>query len=82
MASGEQRPGGTPSARIYLLILLSTAFWGGTPVAGKLAIRDIPPMTVGVLRYGLASLVLPPSVTPIRLTQHPVRALSSAHGRR
>ncbi len=58
MASGEQRPGGTPSARIYLLILLSTAFWGGTPVAGKLAIRDIPPMTVGVLRYGLASLVL------------------------
>jgi drug/metabolite transporter (DMT)-like permease len=58
VASGEQRPGGTPSARIYLLILLSTAFWGGTPVAGKLAIRDIPPMTVGVLRYGLASLVL------------------------
>jgi drug/metabolite transporter (DMT)-like permease len=44
--------------RIYLLILLTTVIWGGTPVAGKLAIREIPPLTVGVLRYGIASLVL------------------------
>lgn len=58
MAGGERGPGGSSQARIYLLILLSTAFWGGTPVAGKLAIQDIPPMTVGVLRYGLASLLL------------------------
>jgi drug/metabolite transporter (DMT)-like permease len=47
-----------PVARVYLLILLTVAIWGGTPVAGKLAIREIPPITVGLLRYGLASLVL------------------------
>lgn len=58
MAGGERRPGATSPARIYPLILLCTAIWGGTPVAGKLAIRDLPPMTVGVLRYGLASLAL------------------------
>lgn len=58
MAGGERRPGVTSLARIYPLILLCTAFWGGTPVAGKLAIQDLPPMTVGVLRYGLASLAL------------------------
>jgi drug/metabolite transporter (DMT)-like permease len=44
--------------RIYLLVLLTTLFWGGTPVAGKLVIQDIPPLTVGVLRYGLAALLL------------------------
>lgn len=44
--------------RIYLLILLSTMFWGGTAVAGKLAIRDLPPLTIGVFRYGLAAAVL------------------------
>jgi drug/metabolite transporter (DMT)-like permease len=40
------------------LILLTTLFWGGTPVAGKLVIREIPPLTAGVLRYGLTSLLL------------------------
>ncbi len=44
--------------RIYLLVLLTTIFWGGTPVAGKLVLLDIPPLTVGVLRYGLATLLL------------------------
>ncbi len=58
MPGGERQQGGTPLAQIYLLILLTTVFWGGTPVAGKLAIREIPPITVGVLRYGLASLLL------------------------
>jgi drug/metabolite transporter (DMT)-like permease len=58
VAVGERKPDSIPLARIYLLILVTVAIWGGTPVAGKLAIRDIPPMTVGFLRYGLASLVL------------------------
>ena len=44
--------------RVYLLILLTTLFWGGTPVAGKLVIQEIPPLTTGVLRYGLAALLL------------------------
>ncbi len=58
MPGGERRPEAVPLARIYLLVLVTVAIWGGTPVAGKLAIRAIPPMTVGLLRYGLASLVL------------------------
>ena len=44
--------------RTYLLLVLTTVFWGGTAVAGKLVIRDIPPITVGVLRYGAAALIL------------------------
>lgn len=44
--------------RVYLLILLTTLFWGGTPVAGKLVIQEIPPLTAGVLRYGFAALLL------------------------
>jgi drug/metabolite transporter (DMT)-like permease len=58
VAAGERTPDRIPLTRIYLLILLTIAIWGGTPVAGKLAIREIPPMTVGLLRYGLATLVL------------------------
>lgn len=58
MAGSEGRAEPIPLARVYLLILLTITIWGGTPVAGKLAIREIPPMTVGLLRYGVASLVL------------------------
>src|SRR5574341_837949 len=47
-----------PFSETYLLILLATLFWGGTPVAGKLIIRDIPALTAGALRYGLTSLLL------------------------
>lgn len=45
-------------ARTYLLLVLTMVFWGGTAVAGKLVIRDIPPITVGVLRYGTTALIL------------------------
>src|SRR5574341_1609109 len=44
--------------RTYLLVLLTTVFWGGTAVAGKLALQGIPPLTVGVFRYGVAGLIL------------------------
>ena len=44
--------------RTYLLILLTTFFWGGTAVAGKLVIQDVPPLTAGVLRYGITALLL------------------------
>lgn len=58
MAGREGTPPTIPTARVYLLILLTVVIWGATPVAGKLALRDLPPMTVGVLRYGLATLIL------------------------
>lgn len=44
--------------RTYLLLLLTTLFWGGTAVAGKLVLQDIPPLTAGVLRYGITALLL------------------------
>jgi len=44
--------------RTYLLLLLAILFWGGTAVAGKLVIQDIPPLTAGVLRYGSTALLL------------------------
>ncbi len=58
MTGNKQGSDPTPLARIYSLILVTIGIWGGTPVAGKLAIREIPLMTVGLLRYGLAALVL------------------------
>ena len=44
--------------RTYLLLLLATLFWGGTAVAGKLVLQDVPPLTAGVLRYGITALLL------------------------
>jgi drug/metabolite transporter (DMT)-like permease len=44
--------------RTYLLLLLTTLFWGGTAVAGKLVLQDVPPLTAGVLRYGITALLL------------------------
>jgi drug/metabolite transporter (DMT)-like permease len=58
MTAVDPTPAQGSLGRIYLLILLTTAFWGGTPVAGKLVIREIPPLTVGVIRYGVAALLL------------------------
>jgi drug/metabolite transporter (DMT)-like permease len=42
---------------VYGLIVLTTVLWGGGPVAGKLALADLPLMTTGVLRFGLAALI-------------------------
>lgn len=47
-----------PLGRMYLLILLTMLLWGGTAVAAKLVVRDLPPFTAGLLRYGLAGLLL------------------------
>lgn len=58
MPGAEGRQAAIPLARIYLLLLLTIVLWGGSPVAGKLAVRELPPVTIGVLRYGAASLVL------------------------
>ena len=57
MATAETRRESRSLFRIYLLLLLATVLWGGSQVAGKLAIREIPPMTAGVLRYGTSCIV-------------------------
>ena len=43
---------------MYALLLLTTILWGAGPVAGKIALQGIPTITVGMLRFGLASLLL------------------------
>jgi drug/metabolite transporter (DMT)-like permease len=54
----DRRPAATSLGRIYLLLFLTIVLWGGSPVAGKLAVRELPLVTVGVLRYGAGSLIL------------------------
>ncbi len=58
--------------RTYLLLLLTTVFWGGTAVAGKLALQGIPPLTAGVFRYGVAGALL---AAAFRRDIPPVRSL-------
>jgi drug/metabolite transporter (DMT)-like permease len=48
-----QRPG-----TIYLKLVLTTFFWGGTFVAGKWAIGEAPPFLVATLRFAIATILL------------------------
>jgi drug/metabolite transporter (DMT)-like permease len=47
-----------PVGRVYALLLLTAVLWGAGPVAGKIALQGIPTITVGMLRFGVASLAL------------------------
>lgn len=42
----------------YVLLLLTTLFWGGNAIAGKLAVGNVSPMLLNSLRWGLACAVL------------------------
>ena len=42
----------------YLLLILTTLFWGGNAIAGKLAVGHISPMLLTTLRWALAVLVI------------------------
>ncbi|MHC4323668.1 MAG: DMT family transporter [Planctomycetota bacterium] len=44
--------------KIYLKLLLTAIFWGGTFVAGKIAAQNIGPFSIGFLRYIIASTLL------------------------
>ncbi len=44
--------------RAYLLLTLGMIGFGGTWVAGKVAVASIPPATVAVVRFALASLLM------------------------
>lgn len=43
---------------VYIKLVLTTLFWGGTFVAGKWAVGEAPPFFVAFLRFAIASLVL------------------------
>lgn len=42
----------------YVLLLLTTLFWGGNAVAGKLAVDHISPMVLNAMRWALASAIM------------------------
>ncbi len=58
MAGTDRRWPPEGLGRTYLLLLLAILFWGGSPIGGKLAVREIPPITVGVVRYGCSAAIL------------------------
>ena len=43
---------------VYIKLVLTMFFWGGTFVAGKWAVGEAPPFFVAFLRFAIASLVL------------------------
>lgn len=42
----------------YVLLLLTTLFWGGNSVAGKLAVGHVSPMLLTMMRWGFAAAML------------------------
>ncbi|WDR04940.1 DMT family transporter [Devosia rhodophyticola] len=53
--------------RPYVLLILTTLFWGGNVVAGKLAVGHIDPYTLTLLRWtGALLIVLPFSIRPLK----------------
>lgn len=44
----------------YLLMVLTTMFWGGSFVAGKIALPEFPPMTLTFFRFIIATAIIFP----------------------
>ncbi|MHC4701691.1 MAG: DMT family transporter, partial [Planctomycetota bacterium] len=44
--------------KIYVKLILTTMFWGGTFVAGKVAAQNVGPFSIGFLRFAIASTLL------------------------
>ena len=44
--------------KIYVKLLLTTLFWGGTFVAGRLVAQNVGPFSISFLRFAIASVLL------------------------
>jgi drug/metabolite transporter (DMT)-like permease len=44
--------------KAYILLLLTTLFWGGNAVAGKLAVGHVSPLMLNMARWGVAFAIL------------------------
>ncbi|MDZ5699167.1 DMT family transporter [Chelativorans sp. M5D2P16] len=61
--------------RAYALLLLTTLFWGGNAVAGKLAVGQVSPFALTFLRWIIAlAILLPMSWKPLRRDWPQIRA--------
>src|SRR5688572_24244283 len=66
-AGGPAGPLAAVFSNPYLILVLTTLFWGGNVVAGKLAVGHIDPHALMILRWGGALLaVLPFAIGPLR----------------
>jgi drug/metabolite transporter (DMT)-like permease len=55
------------------LMALTTAFWGGSFVAGKIALREFPPLTLTFFRFLIATVVIFPYMWATDETRVPRR---------
>ncbi len=56
-----------PARLAYILLVLTTLFWGGNSVAGKMAVGEISPMLLTLARWVIAALLLAPfALTELR----------------
>ncbi len=58
LGAGTGVPRPMPLGHLYVLLIAAMVLWGASPVAGKVAVRQFPPITAGALRYGSAALML------------------------
>jgi drug/metabolite transporter (DMT)-like permease len=60
----RSRVGGWLFDQPYLLLSLTSLFWAGNVVLGRFVVGHIPPITLSVIRWAGASLVLSPFAVP------------------
>jgi drug/metabolite transporter (DMT)-like permease len=63
---GTRAAAGDTPAGVYLKLVLTALFWGGTFIAGRYVAQDLPSFTTAFLRFALAAAVL---VALTRLTE-------------
>ena len=59
-AAGESRAGGWFFDQAYLLLSLASLFWAGNVVLGRFIAGHIPPITLSVIRWSGAVVLLLP----------------------
>jgi len=47
-----------PAGRVYLVLVMTTLFWGGSFLFNKLGLREIPPAHFVLFRFALASMIM------------------------
>lgn len=56
--NGAAAIGGRVFGNAYVLLILTTLFWGGNTIAGRLAVGEVSPMMVVTLRWIIVSSVM------------------------
>lgn len=54
MAKGDH----PPLPRLYTMLLMAAALWGGNTVAAKLIVQEMAPLTVAFFRFALFTLAI------------------------